>query len=80
MHWKRAARRFAPVTTTCPLIGARSTDTSRQGSYHNQRFKALAELVLHVDHDPTLWSTAVKHKTAPPASGRRHGGEPGSAA
>jgi len=33
-------------------------DTSRQGRYHNRRFKRLAEeLGLHVDHDPTLgWS------------------------
>jgi hypothetical protein len=33
-------------------------DTSRQGRYHNRRFKALAEeLGLHVDHDPRLgWS------------------------
>jgi hypothetical protein len=30
-------------------------DTSRQGRYHNQRFKRLAEeLGLQVDHDPTL--------------------------
>ncbi|HEY5260858.1 MAG TPA: hypothetical protein VIJ33_01970 [Solirubrobacteraceae bacterium] len=33
-------------------------DTSRQGRYHNRRFKALAEeLGLHVDHDPRIgWS------------------------
>ncbi len=34
------------------------SDTSRQGRYHNQRFKAIAEeLGLRIDHHPTLgWS------------------------
>jgi hypothetical protein len=36
-------------------------DTSRQGRYHNRRFKTLAqELGLHVDHDPRLgWSLST---------------------
>jgi len=36
-------------------------DTSRQGRYHNRRFKALAEAVgLRVDHHPTLgWSPTI---------------------
>ena len=42
-------------------------DTSRQGRYHNKRFKALAEeLGLHVQHDPRIgWSvTDVPTATA----------------
>jgi hypothetical protein len=42
-------------------------DTSRQGRYHNRRFKALAaELGLHVVHDPSLgWSpTTLTDATA----------------
>ena len=42
-------------------------DTSRQGRYHNQRFKRLAdELGLRVAHDPTLgWSpTSLPDTTA----------------
>jgi hypothetical protein len=42
-------------------------DTSRQGRYHNRRFKALAEeLGLHVDHDRSLgWSpTSLPDDTA----------------
>jgi hypothetical protein len=41
-------------------------DTSRQGGYHNQRFKALAEqLGLQIDHHPTLgWSpTTITNTT-----------------
>jgi hypothetical protein len=42
-------------------------DTSRQGRYHNRRFKALAEeLGLSVEHHPTLgWSpTTLPDRTA----------------
>ncbi len=42
-------------------------DTSRQGRYHNTRFKALAEeLGVHVDHDRSLgWSpTTLPDQTA----------------
>jgi hypothetical protein len=41
-------------------------DTSRQGRYHNQRFKTIAEqLGLQIDHHPTLgWSpTTITNKT-----------------
>ncbi len=46
------------------------SDTSRQGRYHNQRFKALAvELGLHVEHHPTLgWSPT----TLPAATAGRY--------
>jgi hypothetical protein len=45
-------------------------DTSRQGRYHNQRFKRLAEeLGLQVDHHPTLgWSPT----TLPETTARRY--------
>jgi len=45
-------------------------DTSRQGRYHNQRFKALAEeLGLHIEKHPVIgWSTT----TLPPAAAQRH--------
>jgi hypothetical protein len=45
-------------------------DTSRQGRYHNQRFKTIAEeLGLEVEHHPTLgWSVT----TLPAAAGARY--------
>lgn len=45
-------------------------DTSRQGRYHNVRFKALAEeLGLHIDKHPTIgWSTT----TLPDATAQRY--------
>ena len=49
-------------------------DTSRQGRYHNTKFKMLAEeLGLTVDHDPTIgWSVTTitrRHRSGlrPPA-------------
>jgi hypothetical protein len=47
-------------------------DTSRQGRYHNRRFKALAEeLGLHVEHHPTLgWSPT----TLPDSTAERYAG------
>ena len=46
------------------------TDTSRQGRYHNQRFKAIAEeLGLLVEHHPSLgWSVT----TLPAGAARRY--------
>jgi hypothetical protein len=68
------ARGAAPVLATLLHEAAHAlahergiNDTSRQGRYHNRRFKALAEGVgLRVDHHPTLgWSpTTLPESTA----------------